>query len=153
MDWNHYRFRSLWALPAPAPDVYRALERIEDYPLWWRQVREVRRVDDTSGVARIRSLLPYDLTTGMRETRRDPGGGVLEVALTGDIEGWARWTVRPDGPGAALARYDQEVEVRKPLLRRLAVPGRACFRANHTLMMRAGRRGLAAHLAGRPEAV
>ncbi|MGP2436408.1 SRPBCC family protein [Streptomyces sp. JW3] len=146
MDWNHYRFRSRWALPAPVTDVYRALERIEDYPRWWPQVREVTRLDDTSGTIRIRSLLPYDLTQVMREGRRDPEAGVLEVRLSGDIEGWARWTVTPDGAGA-VARYDQEVDVRKPLLRRLAVPGRALFRANHTLMMRAGRRGLAARLA------
>ncbi|MEV6962295.1 SRPBCC family protein [Streptomyces sp. NPDC051207] len=152
MDWNHYRFRTLWALPAPAPAVYRALERIEHYPRWWPQVREVRRVDATTGIVRIRSLLPYDLTTALREERRDPAAGILEVALTGDIEGRARWTLLPDGPGT-LARYDQEVDVRKPLLRRLAVPGRVLFRANHTLMMRSGRRGLAAHLTAPPEAV
>ncbi|MDG9718225.1 SRPBCC family protein [Streptomyces sp. DH24] len=152
MDWNHYRFRSLWALPAPAPAVYRALERIEDYPRWWPQVREVRRTDVTSGIVRIRSLLPYDLTTVLREERRDAAAGVLEVALTGDVEGRARWTLLPDGRGT-LVRYDQEVDVRKPLLRRLAVPGRACFRANHALMMRSGRRGLTAYLTTPPEAV
>ncbi|GAA3995247.1 SRPBCC family protein [Streptomyces marokkonensis] len=145
MDWNHYRFRSLWALPEPAPAVYRALERIEDYPRWWPQVRQVTRLDDTSGIVRFRSLLPYDLTATLRAGRRDAGTGVLEVAMTGDMEGWARWTVTPRGTGA-LVRYDQEVDVRKPLLRRLAVPGRPLFRANHRLMMRAGRRGLAAHL-------
>ncbi|MEU9651842.1 SRPBCC family protein [Streptomyces sp. NPDC048110] len=145
MDWNHYRFRSLWALPAPAPDVYRALERIEDYPRWWPQVREVTRRDDTSGVLRVHSLLPYDLTTVLREGRRDPAAGVLEVVMSGDMEGWARWTVASHGAGT-LVRYDQEVVVGKPLLRRLAVPGRPLFRANHRLMMRAGRRGLAAHL-------
>lgn len=146
MDWNHYRFRSLWALPAPAPAVYRALERIEDYPRWWRQVRQVTRLGDTSGIVRIRSLLPYDLTTTLRERRRDPAAGVLEVALSGDVEGWARWTVTGRGAGA-LARYDQVVDARAPLLRRLALPGRPAFHANHTLMMRAGRRGLAAYLA------
>ncbi|MFE5262135.1 SRPBCC family protein [Streptomyces coelicoflavus] len=145
MDWNHYRFRSLWPLPAPAPDVYRALERIEDYPRWWHQVREVTRIDDTTGVIRVRSLLPYDLRTTVREGRRDPVEGVLEVAMSGDMEGWARWTVAPHGSGTVV-RYDQEVVVGKPLLRRLAVPGRPLFRANHRLMMRAGRRGLAAHL-------
>ncbi|GHJ04277.1 SRPBCC family protein [Streptomyces olivaceus] len=152
MDWNHYRFRSLWPLPGPAPRVYRALERIEDYPTWWPQVREVTRLDDTSGLLRVRSLLPYDLTSTLREGRRDPAAGVLEVAMSGDMEGWARWTVVPRGFGT-LARYDQEVEVRKPLLRRLAVPGRPLFRANHRLMMRAGRRGLAEHLEGGRQAV
>ncbi|MCT9145407.1 SRPBCC family protein [Streptomyces violarus] len=145
MDWNHYRFRSLWPLTAPPATVYEALERAEDYPRWWRQVRQVTRLDETTGIIRIRSVLPYDMTFTAREVRRDPTAGVLETALSGDIEGWARWTVTPLGPGS-LARYDQVVSVTKPLLRRLAVPGRPVFRANHTLMMRSGRRGLVRHL-------
>ncbi|GAA3155272.1 SRPBCC family protein [Streptomyces echinatus] len=145
MDWNHYRFRSLWLLPAPPAAVYTALERAEDYPRWWPQVRSVTRLDAETGVITIRSALPYGLTSTVRETRRDPAAGVLEVTLSGDIDGWARWTVLPGGPGT-LARYDQEVHVRKPLLRPLAVPGRPLFRLNHRLMMRAGRRGLLRHL-------
>ncbi|GGQ85994.1 SRPBCC family protein [Streptomyces asoensis] len=145
MDRTRYRFRSLWALPAPPDRVYDALERVDAYPRWWPQVREVRRIDDTTGVLRIRSLLPYDLTFTAREVRRDASAGVLQSAFCGDIDGWARWTVTADGPGT-LARYDQVVEVRKPLLRLLAVPGRPVFRLNHRLMMRAGRRGLTAYL-------
>ncbi|MFD9437094.1 SRPBCC family protein [Streptomyces sp. NPDC060002] len=145
MDWTRYRFRSLWTLPAPPARVYEALERAEGYPRWWPQVREVNQVDSTTGVIRIRSLLPYDLTFTAREVRRDAETGVLEIAMTGDLDGWARWTVTADGSGT-LARYDQEVQVAKPLLRRFAVPGRPVFRLNHRLMMRAGRRGLAAYL-------
>ncbi|MFF4507300.1 SRPBCC family protein [Streptomyces sp. NPDC001401] len=145
MDWTHYRFRSLWALPASPATVYEALERAEEYPRWWPQVREVTRLDDTTGVVRVRSLLPYDLHFTARETRRDPVAGVLEIAMSGDLEGWARWTITAADTGT-LARYEQVVDVNKPLLRRLAVPGRPVFRANHRLMMRAGRRGLVAHL-------
>ncbi|MGQ4386629.1 SRPBCC family protein [Streptomyces sp. SAS_270] len=152
MDWSHYRFRSLWELPAPPAAVYLALEQAEDYPRWWPQVREVRRIDDRSGAIRIRSLLPYDMTFTAREVRRDPAAGVLEIAMTGDIDGWARWTVTADGPGT-LARYEQEVDVSKPLLRRLAMPGRPLFLANHALMMRAGLRGLRAHLRETGQAV
>ncbi|ANH90639.1 MULTISPECIES: SRPBCC family protein [unclassified Streptomyces] len=146
MDWTHYRFLSRWPVPAPPAAVYAALERVEDYPRWWPQVREVRRTGATAGVVRIRSLLPYDMTFTAREARRDPAAGILEVAMTGDIDGWARWTLTAHGTGT-LARYDQVVDVHKPLLRRLAVPGRPVFRLNHRLMMSAGRRGLAAHLA------
>ncbi len=152
MDWTHYRFRSLWHLAAPPDDVYGALADAEHYPLWWPQVREVTPVDDVTGIIRIRSVLPYDLVFTAREERRDPDAGVLEIAMTGDVDGWARWTLTPAGTGTR-ARYDQEVHVTKPLLRRLAVPGRPAFRANHALMMRAGRRGLAAHLRGKGEAV
>ena len=145
MDWSHYRFVSTWELPAPPRAVYAHLESVEHYPRWWPQVREVTRVDESSGTARIRSLLPYDLVVTLRARRHDVPGGVLEVTLTGDLDGWARWTVVPDGAGSR-ATYEQEVVVRRGLMRVLAVPGRPLFRANHALMMRAGRRGLAARL-------
>ncbi|MFF5789652.1 SRPBCC family protein [Streptomyces sp. NPDC012693] len=145
MDWCRYRFRSVWRLAAPPDDVYALLERPEEYPRWWPQVREVARVDDTTGTARFRSLLPYDIVVTVRALRRDPAARVLEVGLDGDLEGWVRWTVTPEGTGTR-AVYEQEVEVRARLLRALAVPGRPVFRANHALMMRGGRRGLAAHL-------
>ncbi|OPG03106.1 polyketide cyclase [Streptomyces sp. GKU 895] len=145
MDWSHYRFHTRWALPASPATVYDVLEQAEDYPRWWPQVRAVERLDDTTGVITIRATLPYDLVFTAREVRRDRAGGVLEIAMTGDLEGWARWTISGDGAGT-LAVYDQVVDVNKPLLRRLAVPGRPVFRANHRLMMRAGRRGLTAYL-------
>ncbi|MER5280364.1 SRPBCC family protein [Streptomyces sp. NPDC002809] len=145
MDWSHYRFVSVWDLPAPPGTVYAHLERVERYPQWWPQVREVTSVDGAPGTARIRSLLPYDLVLTMRAHHRDVTAGVLEVTLTGDLEGWARWTVVPHGAGSR-ATYEQEVVVRRLFMRVLAVPGRAVFRANHALMMRAGRRGLAARL-------
>ncbi|MGW6689701.1 SRPBCC family protein [Streptomyces sp. NPDC054961] len=143
----------MWDLAAPAPRVYAALERADDYPLWWPQVRAVAPVDDEgSGAALIRSALPLTLRVSADELLRDPARGILEVALRGDLEGWARWTVRPRR-GGARALYEQEVEVRRPLMRWLSLPGRPVFRLNHGLMMRAGRRGLAARLAAGTEAV
>ncbi|WP_159766316.1 SRPBCC family protein [Streptomyces sp. HM190] len=152
MDWCHYRFRSRWALPTPTAAVFDALQRAEDYPRWWPQVREVVPADGTSGTLRIRSVLPYDLVLTARAVRRDPATGILEIEMSGDLDGWARWTLTADKTGT-LARYDQEVDVTKPLMRRLAVPCRPLFRANHALMMRAGRRGLAAYLAADGRAV
>ncbi|MFF9196209.1 SRPBCC family protein [Streptomyces sp. NPDC014779] len=145
MDWCRYRFRSVWRLAAPPAAVYAALERAEDYPLWWPQVREVVALDEHTGTARFRSLLPYDLVVTAEARRRDPATGVLEIRMSGDLDGWARWTLTAEGTGTR-AVYEQEVEVRNPLMRALAVPGRPFFRANHALMMRGGRRGLAAHL-------
>lgn len=151
--WTRYRFRSVWDLDAAPARVYAALERPESYPLWWPQIRAVAPDGDGSGgTALIRSALPYTLRVSAAELLRDPVRGILEVALLGDLEGWARWTVEPRS-GGTRALYEQEVEVRRPLMRLLAFPGRPVFRLNHTLMMRAGRRGLAAHLAAPPEAV
>ncbi|MGW1023493.1 SRPBCC family protein [Streptomyces sp. NPDC002577] len=147
MDWCRYRFRSVWNLPAPPAEVYAVLERAQEYPRWWPQVREVTPLGDRVGVARFRSVLPYDLVVTAHERRRDPAAGVLEIGMTGDLEGWARWTLGP-APGGTGTRacYDQEVEVCKPVMRRLAVPARGLFRVNHALMMRGGRRGLTALL-------
>ncbi|MET9291932.1 SRPBCC family protein [Streptomyces sp. NPDC003077] len=144
---HHYRFRDVWLLDAPPAHVYAVLERPETYPRWWPQVRAVETRDGSHGAARFRSVLPYELHVTARETRRDPVAGVLEVAMRGDLDGWARWTVGALGRGTR-AVFEQEVVVRKPSMRRLAVPGRPLFRANHALMMRAGRRGLTSWLAG-----
>ncbi|MFJ7157766.1 SRPBCC family protein [Streptomyces sp. NPDC101118] len=148
MDWCRYRFRSVWELPAPPGRVFAVLAEPGRYPEWWPQVRRVAPGGAGTGTARFRSLLPYDLVVTASERRNDPGAGVLEVAMSGDLDGWARWTVRPGPGGGTRAVYEQEVVVRKPLMRRLAVPARPAFRANHALMMRAGRRGLTRFLAG-----
>ncbi|MFE4591486.1 SRPBCC family protein [Streptomyces laurentii] len=147
MDWCRFRFRSVWRLAAPPEAVYAVLERAEEYPRWWPQVREVVPRDARTGTARFRSVLPYDLVVTAEARRRDLAAGVLEVGLGGDLEGWARWTLSalPGGAGTR-ALYEQEVEVRDRLMRAFAVPGRLLFRANHALMMRGGRRGLAARL-------
>lgn len=150
MDWFRYRFHSVWDLDAPPDAVYAVLARAEEYPMWWPQVREVISVGDDMGSARFRSFLPYELRIRARIRRQDPIARVLEVDLRGDLEGWARWTVvaRGAGSGSARAVYEQEVEVRRALMRWLAPLARPLFRANHAAMMRAGRRGLAAELAG-----
>jgi hypothetical protein len=98
MDWNHYRFRSLWPLPAPPDAVYDVLCRPEDYPRWWRQVRDVERLDDTTGVVRVRSVLPYDMTFTARQARREPSAGVLEIALSGE------WRAGRAGPSPRTVR-------------------------------------------------
>ncbi|MEW2578106.1 SRPBCC family protein [Streptomyces syringium] len=148
-----FRFRSTWTLPAPPEAVYVALEATESYPAWWPQVRDVRLLGEAEGTARFRSFLPYDLTVAARARRRDPAARVLEIALTGDLEGWARWTVLPHGTTGSRARFEQEVEVRNPLMRRWALPARPLFIANHAWMMRAGRRGLRAHLERRADEI
>ncbi|WP_035841907.1 SRPBCC family protein [Kitasatospora azatica] len=141
-DFNHYHLVSSWRLPAPPAAVYHALREVEEYPRWWPQVRQVERLDDSSGRVRIRSVLPYELVLIARERRQDEAAGVLEAELTGDLAGWSRWTVSPDGPGASRAVFEEEVRPGKPLMRRLALPGRPLFLVNHALMMRAGERGL-----------
>ncbi len=151
MDLNRHRFRSTWRLPVSAAELYAVLEEPGGYPRWWPQVRDVAPDPGgrQSGTVRFRSFLPYDLVVEVTRARRDPDAGVLDIGMTGDLEGRARWTVTGEGPSEARAVFDQDVVVRKPLMRRLALPGRPFFRLNHALMMRAGQRGLRAELAAR----
>ncbi|MFI8852845.1 SRPBCC family protein [Streptomyces sp. 891-h] len=142
---NHYSFRTAWWVPAPPTRVFAVLERAESYPEWWPQVRRLARTGTESGTLRIRSVLPYELSVAMRLSRRDPAAGVLQIGMSGDLDGWARWTIRATGTGA-VALFEQDVEVNKRLLRLLAIPGRPLFIANHKLMMRSGHRGLRALL-------
>jgi hypothetical protein len=147
MDWNFYRFRSVWRVDATAEESFTALAALDDYPAWWPQVRAARPAGADAYELTVRSLLPYDLKFVTRQVRRDAAHGVLEAALTGDLDGYTRWTVYP-GDGFTRLLFEEEVVANRALLRRLAVVARPAFRANHTLMMHQGRRGLGAYLAG-----
>ncbi|WP_424214676.1 SRPBCC family protein [Streptomyces sp. BI20] len=141
-----FRFRAHWTLAVSPERVWAVLERVEEYPQWWPQVRRVRLdPGGRSGTAEFRSALPYAIRLGVSVRRHDPEARVLDLALTGDLDGWARWTLREED-GVTLVRYAQEVRVVRPLLRALARPARPLLVLNHTLMMRAGRRGLARRL-------
>jgi hypothetical protein len=77
-------------------------------------------------------LLPYDLDITVHQPRRDRHAGILEATLDGDLEGFSRWTITA-AAGGTLAVFDEEVIVRKSLLRRLALVGRPAFIGNHSL--------------------
>jgi hypothetical protein len=132
----------------PGPIVYDVLADLPSYPRWWPQVRSVERIDDDSAHVVCRSLLPYSLRFDMFRARDDRGAGVLEARLVGDLDGWARWTVRAADGGAELL-YEQQVTTPGPLLRSLARVGRPVLELNHAWMMRRGRRGLTRALADR----
>ncbi len=137
----------MWDLQAEPDEVYAALAEIGDYPWWWPEVRTVTKIDDVSCEVRCRSLLPYDLVFMSLQSRKDPEARVLEAVLRGDLDGFSRWTIDSAHSGSRLI-FDEEVVVTKPLLRRLALLARPAFKANHAVMMRHGRKGLRAYLAG-----
>ncbi|MFJ9518808.1 SRPBCC family protein [Kitasatospora sp. NPDC101801] len=149
MDANHYLLTSVWRFPAEPPRVvHRLLGDVERYPQWWPQVRSVRRLTDHSGELVIRSVLPYGLLLTITEREQDEALFTLTADLTGDLVGWSRWTVHPEGTGSR-AVFEEEVRPAKQLMRRLAPVARPLFLANHAAMMRAGHRGLRRLLAGR----
>jgi uncharacterized protein YndB with AHSA1/START domain len=142
---SSYVFRSEWRLPAAPAEVYAVLSDVETYPQWWPQVRKTRRIDDQSGELTCRSLLPYDVVFRMFQELEDPESLVLRARMEGDLSGTSQWTITADGDGS-VAVFDENVEVGKGMLRAAGRLFRPALKFNHDLMMRAGEKGLRAHL-------
>jgi Polyketide cyclase / dehydrase and lipid transport len=141
VELRRYRFRSAWHVDVCKDALFDVLCDIASYPRWWPQVRSVERIDDDTASVVCRSALPYQLRMRAARAREDREAGALEVRLTGDLDGWSRWTLRPDGDRTALL-YEQEVVVHGRMLRWLGVVGRPVLRLNHRWMMRSARLGL-----------
>jgi Polyketide cyclase / dehydrase and lipid transport len=141
-----YHFTSTWRLPVEPDAVYAALVDVDGYPMWWPQVRSTRQLDEQSGELRCRSLLPYDLVFRARRMIADPVARVLRARLDGDLCGQSEWRITAHGAGAH-AVFIEDVDVAKPVLRRLGPLARPLLRANHDAMMRSGEVGLRRHLA------
>ncbi|GAA0228632.1 SRPBCC family protein [Saccharothrix mutabilis subsp. mutabilis] len=149
MSLHRYRFRSVWTVDSPPARTFDVLADLGGYPRWWPEVRAARRVGERAAELRCRSVLPYDLVFEAHHNAREPESGLLRADLVGDLEGTASWRVLPEGRSGSRLVYTQEVEVTKPLVRRLALVARPLLKANHAVMMRNGHRGLRGYLAGR----
>ncbi|MEU7527794.1 SRPBCC family protein [Saccharothrix sp. NPDC042600] len=149
MSLHRYRFRSVWTVDSPPARTFDVLADLGSYPRWWPEVRAARQVGERAAELRCRSVLPYDLVFEAHHNAREPESGLLRADLVGDLEGTASWRVFPEGRSGTRLVYTQEVEVTKPLVRRLALVARPLLKANHAVMMRNGHRGLRGYLAGR----
>jgi hypothetical protein len=145
MGADYYRFDHVWRIGAPVQQVFDTLADIRGYPDWWPQVLTVRALDEDHADVTIRSALPKTLHLVLGDMDVEPGTGVLDVSITGDMTGYARWYVVRAGR-VTEATYLQEVHVGERALRAMSLLIRPILRFNHNVMMRAGERGLAAHL-------
>jgi hypothetical protein len=143
---NFYSFRSTWTVDLDPDRAYAVLRSIGDYERWWPEIKEIHRIDERRVDIRARSLLPYDLWF-VGEPREDPQRRELTLTMTGDLEGFSRFTIEPDGRGSRLL-FEEQVVANKALLRRMALLARPFFVANHWVMMRRGQAGLRTFAAG-----
>jgi hypothetical protein len=162
-----FRFRHVWHVPADPATTFAALADVERYPLWWPQIRGIRRIDERSGHAYVRSMLPYTLDLLLTREVEDQAAGVLRVRLGGDLEGWSEFrvstdesvagtTTRSGGNGtpprpATIADYRQEASVTAAGLEHFVPLAAPLLTLNHTWMMRSGERGLTRWLAAGDE--
>ena len=94
-----------------------------------------------------RTRLPYRLSFDAKTTRIEKLA-LLEGAVEGELKGCGCWRFYRQDDDTAV-RYDWEVNVHQPWLRRLVPLLSRAMRWNHHAVMLAGGRGLARHLGGR----
>ena len=136
-------FADAWSVAAPVDAVAAVLVDLEHYPRWWPQVRAVARLGPDAAWVCCRSSLPYTLDLVLDAVSRTPP--VVEVAISGDLDGFARFTLTPESTGTRLD-FRQEVTARGALALASYV-GRPVLVWNHRRMMAGCREGLAARLA------
>jgi hypothetical protein len=139
-----YEFRGSWTVPAPLEDVREAVVDLEHYPEWWPQVRAVVKLGPDDARVLCRSVLPYTLDLVLHAISRE--GTVLEVAVSGDLDGSALWRLTPESGGTRMD-FEQRVVVSGALALGSYV-ARPLLRWNHHRMMRGCVAGLRARLAG-----
>ena len=147
-DFTHYVFQSVWHVDAPFEDVYTVLSDVPSYPAWWPEIRTVTILGNNRFEMVARSTLPYELRFVSEEDTSHRGPDVIPARLSGDLEGFARWTIVKLPAGGCRLIYDQEVDTNKRILDTLAPLARPAFKLNHSLMMRHGQAGLRTYMAG-----
>ena len=138
-----YSFSASWVTPAPVADVAETVRDLEHYPEWWPQVRAVVKLGPDTARVLCRSALPYTLDLVLDAVSRE--APVLEVAVSGDLDGWVRWTLAPVD-GGTRTDFVQEVAVSGALALASYV-GRPLLRWNHHRMMRGCEEGLRGRVA------
>lgn len=151
MKQRQFRLVSEWRLDAPLDWVWDALCDVEHWPDWWPSVTHVEPLapGDENGIGAANrftwaTALPYDLAfvmtvADMQSMRR------IEGHAAGELEGTGVWTLN-HADGRTVARYDWQVDVTKPWMRRVAPLLTPVFAWNHGVVMRRGEEGLRRHL-------
>ncbi len=138
-----YSFSASWVTAAPVDEVAATVLDLERYPEWWPQVRAVARISDDAARVLCRATLPYTLDLVLDAVSREVP--VLEVAVSGDLDGWVRWTLTPEGPDTTRTDFTQRVAVDGALALASYV-ARPLLSWNHHRMMRGCEDGLRARL-------
>lgn len=133
-----FAFQESWRVDAEPERVREVLVDLEHYPVWWPQVLAVASLGPDHARVLCRSVLPYTLDLLLHAVSRELP--TVEVAIDGDLAGFARWTLTPSRGGTDML-FEQRVEVTGPFgwAVRLAGP---VGRWNHHRMMQGGRAGL-----------
>jgi Polyketide cyclase / dehydrase and lipid transport len=151
---TQFSLTTTWLIEAPLEAVWDAIYESERWPSWWPYVVHVQESarGENGGIGNVRrytwrTRLPYKLSFEARTTRIEKLT-LLEGAVDGELNGCGRWRFYCQDDVTAV-RYEWEVNVNQPWLRRWVPLLHRAMRWNHDAVMLAGGQGLARHLGGR----
>jgi uncharacterized protein YndB with AHSA1/START domain len=150
---THFSLVSDWHFEAPVERVWALIEKVEDWPAWWRAVKRVETIREggANGVGAVRRItwataLPYTLTFDV-EVTKIVRPDCIEGRAFGELEGTGIWNFH-DEPEGTHVRYFWRVEVTKPWMRALAPLLERVFEWNHHQVMLWGLEGARKRLGG-----
>ncbi|WP_428655675.1 SRPBCC family protein [Runella sp.] len=141
---SNYHFITEWHIQATPEEIYRILEDVDSLAKWWPSVYldvKVLERGQKGGVGKVVELytkgwLPYTLRWKFRVMNTIfPKGFALEAF--GDLAGKGIWTFIPERSGTKVI-YDWQIEVEKPLLKKLSFLLKPLFSMNHGWAMKKG---------------
>lgn len=157
--FNSFTLGSHWRVAARIEEVARILGDVESLTRWWPEVYLAAELlapgDPETGLGRrfavhSRGWLPYTLRW-QGEVVDSAAPHRWTITATGDLAGRGTWTLTQSGRIADI-RYDWQVLVEQPLLRRLSPLLKPAFAANHRWAMARGLEGLTREVARRRSA-
>lgn len=148
---SQYSLVTRWHLDAPIERVWETLVAVENWPRWWRFVRNVAEIEkgNPDGTGSLRHLvwsgrLPYRLAFRIRTTAVSRPSFIEGVAA-GELNGVGRCHLTAIGV-TTLVQYEWTVSISKRWMKLLAPFLDPAFRWNHHQVMAEGGRGLARYL-------
>lgn len=146
-----YSLVTQWRLDAQIERVWDVLIATEDWPHWWRYVKQVVEIEkgNSQGLDSVRrftwtSRLPYQLSFEVRTVALEKPNWIEGVA-SGDLNGIGRWNLVNLGNSTDVT-YVWTVSTEKAWMNLLAPLLAPVFAWNHDQVMREGGKGIARHL-------
>lgn len=143
-----FSFRREFDVAAPVPVVQEVLVDLEWYSAWWPEIVAVAKLSDDDALVVCRSALPYELELHLTAVHREPE--LLEVALEGDLAGFARFELSPIESGGTETGthlvFTEQVEAAGRAMRAASFVARPLLVWNHDRMLESCMRGLAARV-------
>ena len=148
---EYYHFVTVWKIKAPVDKVWEAIYNSEEWPQWWKAVKDVKHIsnNDESGLNGIneyywRTAALYTLKFYSQLSENIPYKRLAGNAW-GELEGQGLWTFEQQGD-ITRVQYNWDVRTNKKWMNAFSWLLKPVFNYNHDLVMKSGAKGLAEKL-------